>query len=69
VKANILNSEEIVKHLEGQDAVLSALGVPGIHILRISLYSDSIKSIVAAMRKANIKRLLCITSLYTQRKY
>lgn len=67
VKCNILNSEELATHLEGHDCVLSALGVAGIALFKVTLYLDSMKSIVAAMKKANIKRLLCVSSFYSQR--
>lgn len=69
VKCNLLNSDEVAEHLAGHDAVLSALGVTGVHFFKISFYLDSMKSIVAAMKKANIKRLLCVTSFYSQRKF
>ncbi len=67
VECNVLNSEEVSKHLEGQDAVLSALGIPGIKLFKISFYLDSIKSITDAMKKANLKRLVCMTSFYSKR--
>jgi biliverdin reductase/flavin reductase len=68
VKCNLLNAEEVGTHLQGFDCVLSALGVTGIQIFKISFYLDSMKSIVAAMRKANVNRLLCVTSFYSKRK-
>ena len=68
VKCNILDPAELAPHLEGQECVLSALGAPGIHIFRITLYTESMKSIVTAMKKVNLKRLLCVTSFYTKRR-
>ncbi len=68
IKANILDSAELASHLTGNDCVLSALGAPGIHWSKITFYIDSIKSICAAMNQAQIKRLICITALYTKRK-
>lgn len=62
-----MNSDELAKHLEGQECVLSALGSPGIHLFKITFYQDSIKSIVNAMRKAKVQRLICITAFYTKR--
>ncbi|CAF0864568.1 unnamed protein product [Brachionus calyciflorus] len=66
VKCNILNAEEVATHIEGHDAVLSALGVAGLTLFKISFYMDSMKSIVEAMRKANLKRLICVTSFYSK---
>ncbi len=61
-----MNADELATHLTGFDAVLSALGAPGIHLFKISLYTESMKSIVTAMKKSNLKRLLCVTSFYTK---
>ena len=67
VTGNIFDSKSFVDNLKGQDAVLSGLGAPGIHIFQISLYIDSMKAITAAMNEANVKRLICITAFYTKR--
>jgi hypothetical protein len=64
----LLDAEELGNHLQGFDCVLSALGVTGIQIFKISFYLDSMKSIVAGMRKAKLNRLLCVASFYTKRK-
>lgn len=66
VTANILNYEELVPHLKDKDYVLSSLGVAGICWSRITFYSESIKSITTAMNQAEVKRLICMTSLYTR---
>lgn len=68
ITANILNSDELVPHLQGKDCVLSALGLPGFHWSNITFYIESIKSITDAMNKAEVKRLICMTALYTKRK-
>ena len=68
VKADLMKPDEIAKHLSGQDCVLSALGSPGVHLFKISFYQDSIKSIINAMRKVNLKRLICVTAFYTKRE-
>ena len=67
VKANILNADELAKELTGKDCVLSALGVPNIVIRRVTFYTDSTKAIVDAMRKAQVKRLICMSSFYAKR--
>lgn len=66
---DIFDSKSLVPHLTGQDAVLSGLGAPGVHIFKVSLYIDSMKAITAAMNEANVKRLICITAFYTKRNY
>lgn len=68
VQCDLLNPLELAKHLEGQDAVLSALGVAGLQIYAMTFYEDSMKSIVTAMRNANVKRLICVTAFYTKCK-
>jgi putative NADH-flavin reductase len=62
-----LNADELAKSLSGHDAVLSGLGAPGVHFSAITFYQDSAKSMVEAMRKAGVKRLLCVTAFYTKR--
>ena len=69
VKCNIMNSDELATHLSGFDAVLSALGAPGISLFKINLYSDSMKSIIAAMKKNDLKRILIVTSFYSKRNF
>ncbi|CAF1016451.1 unnamed protein product [Rotaria sordida] len=66
IKCDLMNPLELAKHLEGHVAVLSALGQPGLQMSAMTFYEDSMKSIVTAMRNANIKRLICITSFYTK---
>ncbi|XP_077977401.1 flavin reductase (NADPH)-like [Glandiceps talaboti] len=62
-EADIFSDESLLPHIVASDAVMSCLG--GNTLGKTSLYSDSMKAIVSAMRKANIKRLVCITSWCT----
>ena len=62
-----MDPNELAPHLAGHDCVLSAMGAQGIQFSRVTVYTDSMKSIVEAMRKNNLKRLICITSFYTKR--
>ena len=62
-----MDPAELASHLEGQDVVLSALGAPGVHFFKIKFYLESIQSVVNAMRKAKLTRLICITAFYTKR--
>jgi hypothetical protein len=64
-----MNPLDLAKHMEGCIAVLSALGQHGLQISSMTFYEDSMKSIVSAMRNANIKRLICMTSFYTKCKF
>ncbi|CAF2545826.1 unnamed protein product [Rotaria sp. Silwood2] len=66
IKCDLMNPLELTKHLEGRVAVLSALGQPGLQMWAMTFYEDSMKSIVTAMRSANVKRLICITAFYTK---
>jgi putative NADH-flavin reductase len=69
VKANnIFDADELASHLTGHDCVLSSLGYHGVTLSAVSICSDGIKSITAAMRKSGIKRLLCVSSQYSKRK-
>ncbi|CAF0856167.1 unnamed protein product [Adineta steineri] len=66
ITCDLMNPLELTAHMEGRIAVLSALGQPGLQISAITLYEDSMKSIVTAMRNAKVKRLICVTSFYTK---
>ena len=63
-----MNPTELAKQMQGRIAVLSALGYPGLTLSSITFYEDSMKSVITAMRKAKIKRLVCITSMFTKCK-
>ncbi|CAF2449579.1 unnamed protein product [Rotaria sp. Silwood2] len=66
VQCDLMNPIDLAKHMKGRTAVLSALGYPGYTIWPITFYEDSIRSIVTAMRQANIKRFIGITSMYSK---
>ena len=57
----------MAKAFEGMEAVLSCLGVTGIKLpgTTVDLYSRSCMAIVGAMKKANIRRLIVMTSWCT----
>merc|ERR1712212_817147 len=66
--ADTFSADDLAKAFEGADAVVSCLGTrPNIMPWgnEITLYSESIKAIVAAMRKANVNRLVTMTSMFT----
>ena len=64
-----MNIDQVAENLIGHDCVLSALGAPGVHFSKVKFYLESIQSIVAAMRQAYIKRLICVTAWYTKRNF
>ena len=52
IKGDVFDSESLVPVLEGKDAVLSCLGAHGTSVFKhTTLYSESMKSISAAMEK------------------
>lgn len=65
VECNIFDSDKLSSCLEGHDCVLSALGAQGL-IYKTKFYLETMQSIIAAMRKVKIRRIICITSQYAK---
>lgn len=65
IKGNVLIPENLEIAVQGQDAVLSALGHKRFFI-KTSILSKGTKNIISAMDKVNVKRFICITSLGIQ---
>jgi putative NADH-flavin reductase len=63
--ANLADPEEIVAAVAGRDAVLTAIGADGRGPTTVQ--TDTTTSIVAAMRKTGVQRLVCVSSsgMYT----
>jgi len=61
IKADVLVPSTFDTKLAGHDAVLSALGT-GRRYDETTLYSEGGKNIIEAMRKAGVKRFICLTS-------
>ena len=61
-KTNIFDKDSLIPIFEGCDAVLSCLGTRA-SISRVSLYSDSIQVITEAMRSANVKKIIVMSSV------
>ncbi|PIK35867.1 putative flavin reductase (NADPH)-like [Apostichopus japonicus] len=55
VSGDITSTASLKEHFEGCDAVVSCLGAGTLR--NVTLYSESIKIIVAAMRETSIKKL------------
>ncbi|QYA26121.1 SDR family oxidoreductase [Gramella sp. MT6] len=61
-KGDVLKPETFGDAFKGQEAVLSALGHKKF-IIKTSILSEGTKNIIAEMKRQNIKRFICITSL------
>ncbi|XP_048747517.2 flavin reductase (NADPH)-like [Ostrea edulis] len=63
-KVDIFNEDDLVPHLKDSDAVVSCLG--GTASLfgwtKCTLYTDSMRSIVGAMRRSGVKRLIAMSA-------
>jgi putative NADH-flavin reductase len=62
IKGDVLIPESFEYALKGQDAVLSAYGHKRFFI-KTNILSEGTKNIINAMKKHNVKRFICITSL------
>lgn len=62
LKGNVLIPESIENAFEGQDVVLSALGHKRFFI-KTNILSEGTKNVINLMKKNNVKRFICITSL------
>lgn len=62
LKGNVLNLENVETAVQGQDAVLSALGHKQFFI-KTSILSKGTMNIIRAMEKKEVDRFICITSL------
>jgi putative NADH-flavin reductase len=61
VRGDVLDSVSVEAVVAGQDAVLSTLGVP--YSRRpITVFSEGIAHIIAAMQRHGVQRLACVTS-------
>ncbi|RPJ75467.1 MAG: SDR family oxidoreductase [Alphaproteobacteria bacterium] len=61
IKADALIPSTFENYLKGHDVVLSALGI-GQSFKDTSLYSESGKNIIEAMRKSRVHKFICLTS-------
>ena len=60
VKGDVLVPLTFRNELEGQDAVISCLGIPKIQ--ETTLYSSGMRNILQAMEQFTVKRIMCISS-------
>ncbi|NNL08903.1 MAG: SDR family oxidoreductase [Croceitalea sp.] len=62
VQGDVLKPKTLKLAIDGQDAVISALGHKKF-IIKTTILSRGTKNIIEAMQNASVKRLICITSL------
>jgi len=62
VKGNVLDRESVKRAVQGQEAVLSALGHKKFFI-KTNILSEGTKNIIDAMEQYKANRFICITSL------
>lgn len=61
IKGDVLQLSTFENELEGKDAIISCLG-NGTSTKPTNVYSAGIGNIILAMRKAGVKRLMCISA-------
>lgn len=59
VQGDVLDAEAVAAVVEGQDAVVSALGQAG---RRVRVYSEGIRNILSAMEAADVYRIVCVSA-------
>jgi putative NADH-flavin reductase len=62
IKGNVLDFDKVQQAVEGQDAVLSALGHKRF-LIKTNILSEGTKNIIHAMEKHQVNRFICITTL------
>ncbi|XP_032880406.1 flavin reductase (NADPH)-like isoform X1 [Amblyraja radiata] len=66
VQADIFSADSLVEHFNEQNVVMSCLGFPISIFSQVTQYTESMKAIIASMRLAKVKRIIAMTSWYTQ---
>jgi putative NADH-flavin reductase len=61
VRADVADARQVLVALDGADAVISTYGVPYTRH-RVSVYSEGMANIIAAMVRQGVSRLVCVTS-------
>lgn len=60
MQGDVMQPETLLAPVFGQDAVISAIGIP--KDIPTTLYSDGVSNILAAMHVAGVTRILCISA-------
>ncbi|XP_029999247.1 flavin reductase (NADPH)-like [Sphaeramia orbicularis] len=66
VEADIFTADTLKSHFKGQDVIMSCLGFPVSFFSGVTGYTQSMNSIVCAMREARVNRVITMTSWYTE---
>ncbi|CAG5125837.1 unnamed protein product [Candidula unifasciata] len=66
IEGNILDTSVLKEHMQGCDAVLSALGGRGGITTPCDIYTQSAKAVVSAMRDTGVKRFVAVTAWGTK---
>lgn len=66
VEADIFSAESLKPHFKGQDVIMSCLGFPVSFLSGVTGYTQSMNSMVNAMRGARVNRVITMTSWYTE---
>jgi putative NADH-flavin reductase len=61
VRADVADARQVLVALDAADAVISTYGVPYTRH-RVSVYSEGMANIIAAMVRQGVSRLVCVTS-------
>ncbi|EYF07263.1 NAD(P)-dependent oxidoreductase [Chondromyces apiculatus] len=67
-RGDVLDAADVARAVDGQEVVLSLFGAQ-YSFKPISVYSQGMKSILAAMKASGIDRLVCVTSGGTRPEY
>ena len=62
IKGDVLNLSDVEHAMQGQEAVICALGMPNI-LDKSQLRAKGTKNIISAMQKTGVKRLVCQSGL------
>jgi putative NADH-flavin reductase len=62
IKGDILDSESVALAMAGQEAVCCTIGVK-VPWIRVTVFSEGTKNLLQTMKRAGVKRLICVTGI------
>lgn len=63
IQGDLMDATAVARAIEGQDVILSAVGVPGSAARApTTFFSQGMKNIVAGARQAGVRRIICLGS-------
>ncbi|XP_071955691.1 uncharacterized sugar epimerase YhfK-like [Antedon mediterranea] len=66
VSGNVMDSDFLAQQFKGSDVVVSCIGTNTPTLFKVTLYTDTMGSILQAMRTAEVKRLVTVTAWGTK---